>query len=391
MPFSGTTDNIDKMEGKRTMRKQRISAIILAGALALSMTGCGNSKANAYSKYVTLGDYKGIEYTKEVTEVTDEEVQSQVDSFVSGLTETKEVTDRAVKDGDIVNIDFVGTKDGEEFDGGTAEGYDLTIGSNSFIDGFESGLVGHKIGEEVSLDLTFPEDYQSEDLAGQDVNFKVTINSISIEEVPELNDQLVKDNTDYDTIDAYKDSIREDLEKQYEESAEAQAKNDIFNKAVENCEVSGYDEAEVTELVDKEFESFQQTAESYESYGYSYEDVLSMNGYETEEELKEGITEYVTNYLKQKMVLYCIADKENIKADSEEVNSRVKEYMEMYTIENEEDIYEYYGEDYFELSVLSEAVMDYLKENAKLVDSTEADSEETSEGEETSEAEDAEE
>lgn len=373
------------------MRKQRISAIILAGALALSMTGCGNSKANAYSKYVTLGDYKGIEYTKEVTEVTDEEVQSQVDSFVSGLTETKEVTDRAVKDGDIVNIDFVGTKDGEEFDGGTAEGYDLTIGSNSFIDGFESGLVGHKIGEEVSLDLTFPEDYQSEDLAGQDVNFKVTINSISVEEVPELNDQLVKDNTDYDTIDAYKDSIREDLEKQYEESAEAQAKNDIFNKAVENCEVSGYDEAEVTELVDKEFESFQQTAESYESYGYSYEDVLSMNGYETEEELKEGITEYVKNYLKQKMVLYCIADKENIKADSEEVNSRVKEYMEMYTIENEEDIYEYYGEDYFELSVLSEAVMDYLKENAKLVDSTEADSEETSEGEETSEAEDAEE
>ena len=367
------------------MKKQKIGAIVLAGAMVLSMTGCGNSKAKAYSKYVTLGDYKGIEYTKTVAEVTDDDVQAELDSFVADLTETEEVTeDRAVQTDDIVNIDYVGTKDGEEFEGGSATGYDLTIGSGSFIDGFEDGLIGHKKGEEVSLDLTFPEDYSSEDLAGQDVNFKVTINSISVEKVPELTDELVKNNTDYDTIAAYKDSIREDLEKQNEESAEQQAESDIYNQVMENCSVSGYDEEEVDALIDQEFESFKKTAESYEAYGYSYEDVLSLNGYTSEDELKEGITEYVKNYLKQKMVLYCIADKEGIKVTSEEIDERVKECMEMYSAESSDEVYDYFGDDYFEVSLLAEKVLDFLKENAKLVDSTEAAS--TEESEETTEA-----
>lgn len=366
------------------MRKQKIGAIILAGAMVLSMTGCGNSKAKAYGKYVTLGNYTGIEYTKTVAEVTDDDVQAELDSFVSGLTENEEVTeDRAVQADDIVNIDYVGTKDGEEFEGGSATGYDLTIGSGSFIAGFEDGLIGHKKGEEVSLDLTFPEDYSSEDLAGQDVNFKVTINSISVKKAPKLTDELVKSNTDYDTISAYKESIRKDLEEQNEESAEQQAENDIYNQVMENCSVSGYDEAEVDSLIDKEFNSFKETAKSYESYGYSYEDVLSMNGYTSEDELKEGITEYVKNYLKQKMVLYCIADKENIKVTTEEVDERVKEYMETYSVDSTDEVYDYFGDDYFEVSLLAEKVMDFLKENAKLVDSTEASSEES---EDTTEA-----
>lgn len=359
------------------MKKQRVSAIVLAGIMMVSMTGCGNSKARAYSKYVTLGDYKGIEYTKTVAEVTEDDIQSQVDSFVEGLSETNEVTDRAIKDGDIVNIDYVGTKDGEEFEGGSSEGYDLTIGSDSFIDGFEDGLIGHNIGEEVSLDLTFPENYGSEDLAGQDVNFKVTINSISTKTTPELTDDLVKDNTDYDTIDAYKESIREDLEASNESSAEQQAESDIFDKVVENCKITGYDEDEVKELVDEQFDSFKSTAESYQSYGYSYEDVLSMNGYESEDELKKGITEYVKKYLDQKMVLYCIADKEGIKASSDETDKKVQEYMDTYNVTDKDEVYDYFGDDYFELQVLSEKVMEFLKENAKLVDSTEADSEDT--------------
>lgn len=367
------------------MKKQRISAIVLAGVILLSMTGCGNSKANAYSKYVELGEYKGIEYTKTVAEVTDEEIQGKLDSFVSGLAENEDITDRAVEDGDIANIDFVGTIDGEEFDGGSGTGYDLTIGSNTFIDGFESGLLGHNIGEEVSLDLTFPEDYNSEDLAGKDVNFKVTINSISVKNTPELTDALVKENTDYDTIDAYKDSIREEMEESNKQSAEQQAQSDIFNKVVENCKISGYDEAEVKELVDDEFDNFKQTAQSYESYGYSYEDVLAANGYETEDELKEGITEYVKNYLNQKMVLYCIADKEGIKVTSEETDKKVQEYMDTYQVETKEEVYDYLGDDYFEVAILSEKVMDFLKENAVLVDSTEESKEETDTTEEKTE------
>ena len=360
------------------MKKQRVGAIVLAGMMVLSMTGCGNSKAKAYSKYVTLGDYKGIEYTKTVAEVTEDDIQSKLDSFVEGLAETNEVTDRAVKDGDIVNIDYVGTMDGEEFEGGSDTGYDLTIGSNSFIDGFETGLIGHNVGEEVSLDLQFPDPYPNNtDLAGKDVNFKVTINKISVKTTPELTDQLVKDNTDYDTIDAYKESIKEDLEKTNETNAEKQAKSDIFDKVVSNCKISGYDEDEVKDLVDEEFKSFKNTADSYESYGYSYEDVLSMNGYDSEESLKKGITEYVKKYLDQKMVLYCIAAKEGIKVTSDETDKKVQEYMDTYNVETKEEVYNYFGDDYFEVLVLSEKVMDYLKDNAKLVDSTEANSEDS--------------
>ena len=360
------------------MKKQRVGAIVLAGMMMLSMTSCGNSKAKTYSKYVTLGDYKGIEYTKTVAEVTEDDIQSKLDSFVDGLAETNEVTDRAVEDGDIVNIDYVGTMNGEEFEGGSATGQDLTIGSNSFIDGFETGLIGHNIGEEVSLDLQFPDPYPNNtDYSGKDVNFKVTINKISVKTTPELTDQLVKDNTDYDTIDAYKESIKEDLEKTNESNAEKQAKSDIFDKAVSNCKITGYDEDEVKDLVDEEFKSFKNTAESYKSYGYSYEDVLSMNGYDSEDALKKGITEYVKKYLDQKMVLYCIAAKEGIKVSSEETDKKVQEYMDNYNVKTKEEVYDYFGDDYFEVAVLSEKVMDFLKENAKLVDSTEADSEDT--------------
>ena len=359
------------------MKKQRLGAVVLAGVIVLGMTGCGNSKTKVYNEYVTLGNYKGIEYTKTVAEVTDEDIQNRLDSFTAGLAETTDVTDRAVEDGDIVNIDYVGTRDGEEFEGGSATGFDLTIGSGSFIPGFETGLVGHNIGEEVSLDLTFPEDYKNEEMAGVEVNFKVTINSIQIKETPELTDALVKENTEYDTISAYKDSIREELQETNETNAEQQAQSDIFNKVVESSTISGYDEAEVKKLVDEEFESFKTTAQSYESYGYSYEDVLSMNGYDSEEALKEGITEYVKKYLDQKMVLYCIADKEGIKVTSEETDKKVEEYMDTYQVKTKEEVYDYFGDDYFEVSILSEKIMAFLKENAVLVDSTEADSEET--------------
>lgn len=359
------------------MRK-RIGAFLLAGAMLLSVTGCG-SKASSYSKYVELGEYKGIKYTKTVAEVTDDDVQAEIDSFLSGQTETKEVTDRAVEDGDVVNIDYVGTMNGEAFEGGTAEGDDLTIGSGSFIEGFEEGLIGHEIGEEVSLDLVFPEDYYQTDLAGKDVTFAVTINTISVKVTPELTDALVKDNTDYDTIDAYKKSIKDDLQVTNESNAESQAQADIFNQVVTNSKVTGFDEDEVKKLVDAEYEGFKQTATAYESYGYTYEQILASNGYENEEQLKEGITEYIKNYLTQKMILYVIADKEGIKVDQKEVDAKVQEAMTAMGVETQEEVYDYYGEDYFELSILSEKVMDFLKENAVLVDSLEETTEEATE------------
>lgn len=372
--------------------KKRLGAFLLAGVMILSMTGCGNNKGKSYSKNVELGKYKGIEYTKTVKEVTDEDVQNQVDSFLAGLAETTEVTDRAVKDGDIVNIDYVGTMDGVEFEGGSAEGADLTIGSNSFIDGFEDGLIGHKIGEEVALKLSFPDPYPNNpDFSGKPVTFTTKINKISVKTTPKLSDDLVKENTDYDTVDAYKESIRENIQTTNETNAETQAETDIFDTVFANCKITGYDQAEMDKLIDEQFKGFQEQAASYESYGYTYEDVLAANGYESEEDLKKGIAEYVKEYLGQRMVIYAIADKEGIKVTSEETDAKVKEFMEMYQVPSEEEIYEYFGDDYFEFSLLSEKVMAFLKENAVLVDSVEETTEEAAEeaAKEASETEEA--
>ncbi len=360
--------------------KKRIGAFLLAGAMLLSMTGCGNNKAKEYSKYVELGEYKGIEYTRPEVAVTEDEVQAQIDSFLTQNTESEEITDRAVQDGDVVNIDYVGTMDGVAFDGGTAEGQSLTIGSNSFIDGFESGLIGHEIGEKVSLDLQFPDPYDnSPDLAGKDVTFEVTINSISVETTPELTDAFVKENTDYDTVAAYKESVKEDLQTQAESNAESTIKSDVFNKVVASCTINGYDEAEVKKLVDEEFEGFKETAATYEAYGYSYEDVLNANGYETEEALLEGITEYVKNYMSQKMVVYMIADKEDLKVTSEETDKFVQEYMTALQVETEEEVYEYFGDETIELQLLSEKVIEFLVENAVEVEATADTTESTTE------------
>ena len=372
------------------MKKVRIGAIVLAGVMMLGLTGCGSNKVKYYSKYVKVGDYKGIEYTMDITEVTEDDIQSKLDSFLDGLKTKDEVTDRAVQDGDIVNIDYVGTMNGEEFDGGSAEGYDLTIGSGSFIDGFEAGLVGHNIGEKVTLALMFPDEYPNDpDKAGKPVSFDVTINSISVENVPELTDALVKDNTDYDTIDAYKESIRKDLEDQNKTTAENNAKRDVFDKVVANAEISGYDETEVKNLIDEEFSNFKQQAASYESYGYSYEDFLAMYGYTSEDALKSVITDYVKEYLNQKMVLYCVADNEGIKVTDEERDEKVQEIVDMYSgKKSADDILEEYGEEYFDVSILTQKVMDYLMENAVKVDSTEEETTEASEEtEDTTEAE----
>lgn len=366
------------------MKKQGIGAFLLAGVMILGLTGCGSNKVKYYNKYVKLGDYKGIEYTLDIAEVTEDDIQNKLDSFLDGLKTKEEITDRAVQDGDIVNIDYVGTMNGEEFDGGSAEGYDLTIGSNSFIEGFEAGLVGHNIGEKVTLALKFPDEYPNDPTkAGQGVTFDVTINTISVENTPELTDALVKDNTDYDTIDAYKESIRKDLEDQNKTTAENNAKKSVFDKVVANAEISGYDEAEVTKLIDDEFNNFKQQAASYESYGYSYEDFLSMYGYTSEEALKKGITDYVKEYLNQKMVIYCISDAEGIEVTDEERDEKIKEVADMYS-KSADELKKDYGEDYFDVPILTQKVMDLLMESAVKVDSTEA----TTEAAKANEAED---
>ncbi|MDF2486627.1 MAG: trigger factor, partial [Herbinix sp.] len=159
--------------------------------------------------FIKLGQYKGIEVTVTKLEVTDANVDTAIQEDLTAHTTNEEITDRTdVQNGDIANIDYEGLKDGVAFEGGTATATDLTIGSNQFIPGFEEKLIGTKVGDKVEIELTFPEDYSnSPELAGQDVVFKVTVNAIKKEVVPELNLEYVQANTDYDTVDAYREGI----------------------------------------------------------------------------------------------------------------------------------------------------------------------------------------
>ena len=198
------------------------SYLLFAVAMAASvlMSGCGDKKDISSvdaSKYVKLGDYKGLSVSVNDTTVSDKEVEETVSSNLSAKGTMTAVTGRAVQNGDTVNIDYVGTKDGVAFNGGTAQGYDLVIGSGTFINGFEDGLIGHEIGEKVALNLTFPENYGSAELAGQDVIFDVTINSISENVVPELDDAVAKElDPEVSTKEEYIAKIKANLEKSVE-------------------------------------------------------------------------------------------------------------------------------------------------------------------------------
>lgn len=263
---------------------------------------------------VTLGEYKGIEVTKTPVEVSDEEVDAAILSERESKT-TYDDVDRAVQDTDKVNIDYVGTKDGVAFDGGTAQGQDLVIGSGQFIDGFESGLIGAKKGDEVTLDLTFPENYGNADLAGQAVEFKVTVNNVQEKNMPELDDAFVQEVSDFKTVDEYKESKKQTILEQKEGQAQAAVENDILKAVVENSQIETTQEA-----VDANFNNYLLNYTNQAAmYGIDLNTFTSAFYGVDEETFKEN---YVKNIAKsaveQRLVFHAIADKEGITVSDED-------------------------------------------------------------------------
>ena len=184
---------------------------------------------------VTLGDYKGLEVPKSETEVTDEEVEAELKKEQEKNSRTISVEDRAAQLNDIVTIDFEGSVDGVPFDGGQATEYPLTLGSNTFIPGFEDQLVGAKVGDDVDVKVTFPEEYQAKELAGKEAIFKCAVKKIEAKELPALDDDFAKDVSEFDTLDEYKKEIKDNLTKKKEEQAKTEKENAVVDKAVENA------------------------------------------------------------------------------------------------------------------------------------------------------------
>ena len=328
------------------------------------------------SEYVTLGEYKDL--TVEVTpvEVTDEQVMDKIAS------ETKQtLTEGTVESGDTVNIDYVGKIDGEEFDGGSAEGYDLEIGSCTFIDGFEDGIIGMQVGDTKDLELKFPEDYHSTDLAGKDVVFTVTVNSIS--RVPELTDEVADSVVEGMTAEAYQESVRQDLEDQAKESQKTEAEQKLLQAVYENATIDGYPEENLQYTIKRAKDYYEWLASMY---GMSLDDYLKNYGM-TQDEFNEQIQPVAEEALGEEMTLLAIAKEENIEVSDEEYEAGLARYAEAQGMDDPSKLEEAYGENYIKNSLLQEKVLEFLYENATIeeVAETEAESESESETEAASE------
>lgn len=286
---------------------------------------------------VTLGQYKGIEATRETVAVSDEDVNAEVET-ARKRNARKVSVEREAQMGDTANIDFDGFLNGERFDGGKAEGYDLELGSNSFVPGFEEQIVGMQIGEEKDLDITFPEEYV-EDLAGKAVVFKVKLNSLTVSELPELDDEFAKDVSEFDTLDEYKADIRANLEKRRQDEAEEKVRSEIMHKAAENMTVE-IPEAMVQEKVEEILRNYAANF-GLNSRDMEYAQLLQMMGLD-ENTINVSIRPGAQVQVKNDLLIEAVIKAENIEATDEEVEEYLNKVAESIQAQPEE-VKNYFG------------------------------------------------
>lgn len=335
---------------------KKIAMFCLCGLAAMSiLTGCSGSDdtANVNLGSVTLSEYKGVKVDVAAPEVTDDEVESRVQSALRQNPEQEEV-DRAAEEGDIVNIDYKGTKDGEEFVGGSAEDQDLKLGSGTMIDGFEDGLIGAKKGETKELDLTFPEDYRETALAGQSVVFEVTVNAVKEEKEAEFNDAFVQRISEYQTVDEYKESIRESLLEQKQKNADLEIQQTVLQDVIENSEFK----FNKTGLSKRYNASLKQYKSQAKMYGMSFSQFAQANGMD-EAGMKEYIYASVKEDAKSQLVLDAISAQENITVTEED-----KEAFAQLNGQTYDSVVNIYGQETTDQMVENYKVMKFLADNA---------------------------
>lgn len=272
---------------------------------------------------VELGKYKGVEAHKQQIDVTDDDVAAELERARERVSRFTDVTDRAAKLDDQVNIDYAGYVDGEQFEGGTAQGHNLVLGSGSFIPGFEDQLLGANAGDDVEVKVTFPEDYHAKELAGKEALFKVKVNSIQQKEMPALDDEFAKDVSECDTLEQYKAEIREKLEKQAQEKADNEFENSVIEAVVENAKVD-IPEAMINDQVDNMLRDMQMRM-MYQ--GMRLEDFLRYTG-QTEEQLRDMYKDEAERRVRTQLVLEAVRKAEAIEASEEETDAEIKKFAD---------------------------------------------------------------
>lgn len=377
------------------MRK-RFLAVVMCVCLGMTMFACGASKDDntketesgtseatepAYTEedlvddsngdlnildYVDLGDYKGIELTKSITKVTDDDVTNEMESKAVELTGS----DVTVEDGDTAIIDFVGKLNGVAFDGGTASNYEQEIGSGSFIDGFEDGLIGVKKGDTVDLNLTFPESYQSTELAGKDVVFTVTVNGVKRK--PQLNDEWLAANTNYATLAEFAAETKQKLEDAAETTASNTLESSGLDQVISNSTVKKYYKS----LIEQGESQYEKRLNAYASaYGKSLSELLAAQGM-TESQYQNQKQKQAVSYAQVAMVVYAIAQDAGLSEADAEYQTILNDLANNYNMDAA-TFSSTYGESLVKSSVMSQYAMNYIVSNANVTTQEVEETEET--------------
>ena len=309
-----------------------------------------------------LGKYKGIEIKKIEYNVTDEDIDHELGHMQEHNSRLISIEDRPVESGDIATIDFEGFVDGKAFEGGKAEGHELEIGSNTFIPGFEDQVIGMKIDEEKDIQVKFPDEYFSKDLAGKDATFKVKVHEIKKKELPELDDEFAKDVSEFDTLKELKESIKEKQQKQNDEKAKYETQEAVMKAVCEDIKVeipSG--------MVELEIDNMLKDIEQRLSYqGLKLEQYLQMMG-KTEEDMRKEYEPQAIEGIKSRLALEAVIKAEKIEATDKEVDEKLKEMAKNYGKENDEEFLKNENvRNYIKEGLASEKAMDFLVENAKI-------------------------
>ena len=342
--------------------KRILSLVMATLCVVLCLCGCGKKAKSAdrimyncdLSKYVKLGKYKGIKIdtsSEEFNNAFNEVLLADIDNHD---LKTKK-TEGTVRAGDTANIDYVGKKDGVAFEGGTASGYDLEIGSGNFIEGFEDGLIGVQIGSTVDLNLTFPENYNSAELAGQAVVFTVTVNYVS--STDGVTPDMIFGDMGFESVEAYEEDIKNRA-----------SENCILDKIKTICEVKDYPQEDLDTIYGYRKDYYKNYVE--QNVGTSLSEYLKSNNL-TEESFKDSIiTNEVKPFMKTEMVFYAILDKEGLKVTEKDIDAQldkaVKQYSQNGSMISKEDLIKYNGKYYFECLAVQDKALSFLSKNAKI-------------------------
>jgi len=374
--------------------------LVCAGALALSLAACGGKADSAASStasssalgsasdydyqnfnysdgldekgywegiraldYVTLPeDFASVAIKRSDVEPTSEEVEEQISDLLSQYSSTEHITDRAAADGDTVDINYVGSVNNVEFTGGSAENYDLTLGSGTFIDGFEDQIIGHKPGETFDVNVTFPEQYQAAELAGKPAVFKIKLHEVKYKELPALDDELAKDCSEYDTLDEFKASIRKNNQEQLDKQDDLAVENALVDQVIESME-GEIPQAMYDVRMDEMVNDF---AFRVEQQGLRLEDYLKYMG-QSMEQFRAAFMPQAEKQVKIGLALEAVAAAEHIEASEDEINAEIKRIADQYKME-EDKVRELINLEDLKQDLARTKAIDFIKSHANIVE-----------------------